>query len=43
MEPDGKDRNSSKKLKGTSGNTGSKAGDSGKVGSGSGNDGISQR
>ncbi|TKY55800.1 G-box-binding factor 1 [Spatholobus suberectus] len=40
--PDGKDRDSSKKLKGTSANTVSKAGESGKAGSGSGNDGISQ-
>ncbi|XP_027346031.1 G-box-binding factor 1-like isoform X3 [Abrus precatorius] len=40
--PEGKDRNSSKKLKGTSANTGSKAGESRKAGSGSGNDGISQ-
>ncbi|QCD81732.1 G-box-binding factor 1 isoform X2 [Vigna unguiculata] len=39
---DGKDRDSSKKLKGTSANTGSKAGESGKAGSGSGNDGMSQ-
>jgi len=30
-------------LKGTSANTGSKAGESGKAGSGSGNDGMSQR
>ena len=30
-------------MKGTSANTGSKAGESGKAGSGSGNDGISQR
>ncbi|KAL2333685.1 hypothetical protein Fmac_014898 [Flemingia macrophylla] len=38
----GKERDSSKKLKGTSANTGSKAGESGKAGSGSGNDGVSQ-
>lgn len=41
--PDGKDRDSSKKSKGTSANTCAKAGESGKTGSGSGNDGISQR
>lgn len=41
--PDGRDRDSAKKMKGTSANTGSKAGESGKAGSGSGNDGISQR
>ncbi|KAK7252897.1 hypothetical protein RIF29_37158 [Crotalaria pallida] len=41
-EPNGKDRVSSKNLKGTSTSTGSKAGDNGKAGSGSGNDGISQ-
>lgn len=40
--PDGKDRASAKKLKGTSANTASKAGEGGKAGSGSG-DGISQR
>ncbi|KAF7828826.1 G-box-binding factor 1 [Senna tora] len=40
--PDGKDRASAKKLKGTPTNIGSKAGESGKAGSGSGNDGISQ-
>ncbi|XP_057417121.1 G-box-binding factor 1-like isoform X2 [Lotus japonicus] len=37
----GKDRDSSKKLKGTSANTCAKAGESGKAGSGSGNDGNS--
>ena len=41
--PDGKDQDSAKKLKGTSANTGSRAGDGGKAGSGSGNEGISQR
>ncbi|KAK4262199.1 hypothetical protein QN277_027784 [Acacia crassicarpa] len=40
--PDGKDRSSAKKLKGASANTGSKAGESGRVGSGSGNDAVSQ-
>ncbi|KAK7262837.1 hypothetical protein RJT34_30418 [Clitoria ternatea] len=40
--PDGKDRDSSKKLKGTSANAAPKAGESGKAGSGSGNEGISQ-
>ncbi|KAI4314874.1 hypothetical protein L6164_027740 [Bauhinia variegata] len=40
--PDGKDRSSAKKLKGTSTNVGPKEGENGKAGSGSGNDGISQ-
>lgn len=41
--PDGKDKDSSKKSKGTPANTCAKAGESGKAGSGSGNDGFSQR
>ncbi|KAE9607764.1 hypothetical protein Lal_00013451 [Lupinus albus] len=40
--PDGKDRDSAKKLKRASAKTESKAGESGKTGSGSANDGISQ-
>jgi plant G-box-binding factor len=40
---DGKEKDSSKKSKGTSANTCAKAGESGKAGSGSGNDGFSQR
>ncbi|KAL1316380.1 hypothetical protein HN51_068581 [Arachis hypogaea] len=40
--PNGKDRNSAKNLKGTSANNGSKAGENGKAGSGSGNDAVSQ-
>ncbi|KAI4327565.1 hypothetical protein L6164_020010 [Bauhinia variegata] len=40
--PDGKDRASAKKSKGTPANAGSKAGESGKADSGSGNDGNSQ-
>lgn len=40
---DGKDRDSLKKPKGASANSCAKAGESGKAGSGSGNDGISQR
>lgn len=39
--PDGKDKDSSKKPKGTSANTSAKAGEGGKAGSGSGNDGFS--
>lgn len=41
--PDGKDKDSSKKPKGTSANTSAKAGEGGKAGSGSGNDGFSHR
>ncbi|KAK7250861.1 hypothetical protein RIF29_33589 [Crotalaria pallida] len=40
--PDGKDQDSAKQMKVTSAKTGSKAGESGKAGSGSGNDAISQ-